>query len=125
MSVKLNHTIVRARDSQASAAFFADIFGLPSPRPFGPFLTVQTANEVSLDFLGVDGDIARQHYAFLVGEGDFDQIFGRVRERALPYWADPMHRQSGEINTWNGGRGVYFEDPNGHNLEILTRPYSA
>lgn len=101
MSVKLNHTIVCARDPQASATFFAEMLGLPAPEPFGQFQTVRTSNEVILDFLGFGSDaaITRQHYAFLIDEREFDAIFERIRRRGLPYWADPMHRQPGEINT--------------------------
>jgi len=125
MAVRLNHTIVAARDRQASAAFLAEILGLPTPTPFGPFMTVRADNDVTLDFVDADGQITPQHYAFLVSEDEFDDIFGRIRERGLSYWADPFQNQPGEINTRDGGRGVYFEDPNGHLLEILTRPYGS
>jgi catechol 2,3-dioxygenase-like lactoylglutathione lyase family enzyme len=125
MTVQLNHTIVSARDKQASANFLVEILGLPAPVPFGPFMTVQVDNDVTLDFRDSDGEITPQHYAFLVGEDDFDEIFGRIRQRELPYWADPFRDQPGEINNRDGGRGVYFEDPNGHFLEILTRPYGS
>jgi catechol 2,3-dioxygenase-like lactoylglutathione lyase family enzyme len=125
MTVKLNHTIVSARDKRASAAFLAEVLGLPGPVPFGPFLGVQTDNDVTLDFLETRDEIVTQHYAFLVGETEFDQIFGRIKQRRLPYWADPFQQQSGAINTRDGGRGVYFEDPSGHLLEILTRPYGS
>jgi catechol 2,3-dioxygenase-like lactoylglutathione lyase family enzyme len=125
MAVQLNHTIVYARDKAASASFFADVLGLPAPTPFGPFMTVETENDVTLDFLGRDGEITSQHYAFLVSEEEFDQIFGRIQERGLDYWADPGHRQRGQINTNDGGRGLYFDDPDGHNLEIITRPYGS
>jgi hypothetical protein len=125
MTVQLNHTIVSARDKHASATFLAEILGLPAPAPFGPFLTVQVDNDVTLDFMNSDGEITSQHYAFLVGENDFDEIFARIRERKLPYWADPFKHQPGEINTRDGGQGVYFEDPSGHFLEILTRPYGS
>jgi len=125
MAVQLNHTIVSARDSKASAAFLAEILGLPTPAPFGPFMTVQADNDVTLDFMDSPGAISSQHYAFLVSEEEFDEIFARIRERGLSYWADPHHREPGEINTWGGGRGLYFADPNDHNLEILTRPYET
>jgi catechol 2,3-dioxygenase-like lactoylglutathione lyase family enzyme len=125
MSVKLNHTIVSARDKHASAAFLAGVLGLPAAVPFGPFVGVQVANEVTLDFLDADGEITPQHYAFLISEAEFDEIFGRIRARQLPYWADPAQQQRNEINTRDGGRGVYFEDLNGHLLEILTRPYGS
>jgi catechol 2,3-dioxygenase-like lactoylglutathione lyase family enzyme len=125
MTVKLNHTIVYARDKRASAAFLADILGLPPPVPFGPFMGVQVDNDITLDFMDAGGKVASQHYAFLIGEKEFDEIFGRVRERKLPYWADPGKQQRNEINTRDGGRGLYFEDPSGHLLEILTRPYGS
>lgn len=125
MSVELNHTIVAARDRRASAEFLADVLGLEAPTPFGPFMVVQLANGVNLDFAAADGEIASQHYAFLVSEADFDEIFGRILARALPYWADPHGRRPGEINHNDGGRGVYFPDPNGHLLEIITRPYGS
>jgi catechol 2,3-dioxygenase-like lactoylglutathione lyase family enzyme len=125
VSIKLNHTIVYARDKRASAAFLAEILGLPAPVPFGPFLGVQADNEVTLDFIDGDGEIATQHYAFLVNESEFDEIFGRIRERGIPYWADPFRRRPGEINRNDGGRGTYFKDPSGHLLEILTRPYGS
>lgn len=125
MTIKLNHTIVYARDKHASAAFLAEILGLPGPVPFGPFLGVAVGNEVTLDFIDADGEIAPQHYAFLISEAEFDEIFTRIRARRLRYWADPEQSQLNEINRWGGGRGLYFEDPSGHLLEILTRPYGS
>jgi catechol 2,3-dioxygenase-like lactoylglutathione lyase family enzyme len=123
MTIKLNHTIVYSRDKQASSAFMTELFGLPEPVPFGPFLGVELGNEVTLDFYDEEGEASPQHYAFLVGEDEFDQIFGRIKARGLAYWADPGHRLEGQTNTHDGGRGVYFDDPSGHSLEIITRPY--
>jgi catechol 2,3-dioxygenase-like lactoylglutathione lyase family enzyme len=125
MTVQLNHTIVWCRDQQRSATFFTEVFGRPPATRFGPFLVVEADNDVSLDYHEVDGDIAHQHYAFLVSDDEFDEIFGRVRERGLEHWADPAKSQAGEINHNDGGRGVYFEDPDGHFLEIITRPYGS
>ena len=126
MTVKLNHTIVHSRDKRAAADFFAGLFGLSKPVPFGHFLGVQVGNEVTLDFLDAEGmEVQMQHYAFLVSEAEFDQIFGRIRERGLQYWADPGRTREGEINRHDGGRGVYFQDPSGHLLEIITRPYGG
>jgi len=125
MTVQLNHTIVRVTNKQESAAFLADILGLAAPTPYGPFLVVQVDNDVSLDFADDHGPVHPQHYAFLVDESGFDEIFGRIRERGLRYWADPGRRRAGEINTNDGGRGVYWEDPSGHLLEIITRPYGS
>jgi catechol 2,3-dioxygenase-like lactoylglutathione lyase family enzyme len=126
MTIKLNHTIVHSKDPRAAASFFAELFGLEKPRPFGPFLDVEVQNEVTLAFLDAeDMEIQAQHYAFLVSEQEFDQIFGRVQARGLKYWADPGQREQGRINRHYGGRGVYFEDPSGHLLEIITRPYGS
>jgi catechol 2,3-dioxygenase-like lactoylglutathione lyase family enzyme len=125
MSIELNHTIVYSRDKDEGARFLADLFGLPPATAWGPFVTVELANRVTLDYLDADDDVAPQHYCFLVDEPDFDAIFGRITDRGLPHWADPGHRQPNEINTQDGGRGVYFDDPSGHILEIITRPYGT
>jgi len=125
MAVQLNHTIVAVRDKHESATFLSEILGVGKPEPFGPFLVVEVDNDVSLDFADDHGPVHPQHYAFLVDEDRFDQIFGRIRERGLVYWADPSRRHQGEINTNDGGRGVYWEDPSGHFLEIITRPYGS
>jgi catechol 2,3-dioxygenase-like lactoylglutathione lyase family enzyme len=125
MSIQLNHTIVKAHDPQASAELLADILGRGAPVRYGPFLGVEIDNGVTLDFMRVDGTFDWAHYAFLVSEAEFDEIFGRIRERGIPYWADPGHHQPGEINHGDGGRGVYWDDPDGHSLEILTRPYGS
>ena len=125
MSVQLNHTIVRSRDPQVSAQFLAEVLGLPAPTRFGPFHVVELANGVSLDFMATDKEPGWEHYAFLIGEAEFDEIFGRIRSRDLAHWADPGQKRANEINHNDGGRGVYFEDPDGHLLEIITRPYGS
>ncbi|MFB7494296.1 VOC family protein [Streptomyces sp. NPDC056161] len=125
MTVNLNHTIVSARDKQASAKFLADILGLQVSPQFGPFAPVEIPNGVTLDYMETADAVTSQHYAFLVSEEDFDAIFARIKDAGLTFWADPAHNRPGEINTNDGGRGTYFEDPNGHNLEILTRPYGS
>lgn len=124
MPVELNHTIVHAKDRRVSADFLADILGLEPPIAFGPFLVVKTANGVSLDFIAAGGeDVRSRHFAFLVSDDEFDAIFARLKARGLSYWADPMGKVEGEINTHFGGRGFYFRDPSGHWLEVITRPY--
>jgi catechol 2,3-dioxygenase-like lactoylglutathione lyase family enzyme len=123
MSVDLNHTIVYCRDKNASAGFLAEMLGLPAPTAFGAFAVVEVSNGVSLDYL--EGEVHPQHYAFLVGEAEFDEVFERIIAKGLPYWADPGHDQPQEINTRDGGRGLYWDDPNGHILEILTVPYGG
>ena len=127
MTVLLNHTIVWCRDKKESARYLTDTLGLPESKPFGPFMVVEMGNEVSLDYHDVDaraGEIASQHYAFLVSEAEFDEIFPRI-EAGQDYWADPGLGRKGEINRRDGGRGLYFKDPDGHVLEILTRPYGS
>jgi catechol 2,3-dioxygenase-like lactoylglutathione lyase family enzyme len=127
MPVQLNHHIVHARDPEASARFMTEILGLPEATRFGPFLVVQTSNQVSLDFIATDEEryLVPNHYAFLVSEQEFDEIFARIKARGLDYYADPAGEQKGEINHHFGGRGVYWADPNGHWLEIITRPYGS
>lgn len=125
MPAELNHTIVKCTDKHASASFLAEILGLPAPTTYGPFAVVQAANGVSLDYADDHGRVHPQHYAFLVGEDEFDQIHGRIVERGLTYWADPGHHHEHEINHGDGGRGLYWADPDGHNLEIITVPYGG
>lgn len=126
MTIELNHTIVAATDKKASAQFLADILGLEVGPQYGPFIPVEIPNGVTLDYYeGDGGPLVPQHYAFLVSEDEFDAIFGRIKERGLTYWADPYHTQENVINTNDGGRGVYWDDPDGHKLEIITRAYGS
>ena len=125
MAVRLNHTIVHASDREATASFLTEILGLPQATTYGPFLVVEVDNDVSLDVMADSGEISAQHYAFLVGEDDFDAILDRIKARELPYWADPHHQVPDQINTNDGGRGIYWDDPDGHVLEIITRPYGG
>ena len=126
MSIQLNHTIVHSKDKRAAAEFFVELFGLPKPKAFYGFLDVDLSNGVTLAFLDAgEMEVQMQHYAFLVSDAEFDAIFGRIRARKLKYWADPGQKQEGEINRHFGGRGVYFEDPSGHLLEIITKPYGS
>jgi catechol 2,3-dioxygenase-like lactoylglutathione lyase family enzyme len=125
VSVQLNHTIVSCRDQQRSAAFMTGILGLPPATRFAHFLVVEADNGVSLDFSETSEPITAQHYAFLVGEEEFEAAFGRIREQEVQYWADPGRTQSQAVNHNDGGRGLYFQDPDGHLLEIITRPYGS
>jgi catechol 2,3-dioxygenase-like lactoylglutathione lyase family enzyme len=125
MPVQLNHHIVAARDKASSAAFFAEILGLGPPQRWGPFVAVELDNDLTLDFMTTTGDINGAHYAFLVSEPEFDEIWGRIKDRGLDFFAEPDLSGKGEINTRDGGRGLYWLDPNGHLLEILTRPYGS
>ncbi|HMK62478.1 MAG TPA: VOC family protein [Acidimicrobiales bacterium] len=127
MGPALNHTIVWCRDNEASAGYLTEVLGLDEAKPFGPFMVVEMANGVSLDFhtvVGQSAEIASQHYAFLVSDNEFDEIFDRIKQHQT-FWADPGQRRQGEINHNDGGRGVYFEDPDGHLLEIITKPYGS
>ena len=126
MTVTLNHTIVHATDKHAAAAFLVEILGLGQPATYGPFVVVQVG-DTSLDFAddhAPDG-FQSMHYCFLVSEEEFDQVWDRIRARGLTFWADPFHRREGEINRHDGGRGLYWEHPDGHNLEIITVPYGG
>jgi len=125
MAINFNHTIVSARNSETSAAFLAEMLGLPAPKRWGPFVMVATDNGANIDFMDTDDAITPQHYAFLVSEPEFDAILARIRKRKLTYWADPAQKKKNEINHHDGGRGVYFEDPDGHLLEAITRSYGS
>jgi catechol 2,3-dioxygenase-like lactoylglutathione lyase family enzyme len=118
----LDHTIVWSTDRARSAAFLAHVLGLEVGAPVEPFLPVRLGNGVTLDFAEQPQAPAVQHYAFRVSEEQFAAAFGRLVEAGVPYWADPLHRRPGEVNRMNGGRGVYFADPDGHNMELLTVP---
>ncbi|WP_157217085.1 VOC family protein [Flavisphingomonas formosensis] len=125
MATELNHIIIWCNDQPATAAFFAGVLGRPAPRTFAHFHVVDMDNGVSLDFMEKHGTVSPQHYAFLIDEEDFDTAFARISAAGLDYWADPACTRRGEINHNDGGRGLYFQDPNRHLLEIITRPYGA
>ena len=127
MAVILNHTIVWCYDKHMSAGYLAGVLGLERPRAWGPFMMVETSNGVSLDFHEVAQGrrVAGQHYAFLISEAEFDEIFARIKAADQVYWADPNRETAGQINRNDGGRGVYFSDQNGHLFEIITRPYGT
>lgn len=122
MNVQLNHTIVWCRDKHASSRFLTELLELPPSTPFGAMLVVSLGNSVSLDFHERSGEIASQHYAFLIDEAGFDRVLARIRERGVPHWADPAKRQPDDIHRHNSGRGVYFDEPDGHFLEVMTQP---
>ena len=124
MVVELNHTIVHVADKRESATFLAEMLGLPEPRPYGPFLIVDASNHVELAYLEVER-VHPQHYAFLVSDEEFDagpRPPPRPRPRLV---GGPYKKTPGEWNTDDGGRGLYWEDPNGHMLEIITVPYGG
>ncbi len=127
MAARLNHPIVWCRDQRKSATFLTEILGLPPPRRCFGFLGVDLANDVAVAYMAADEAerIALQHLAVRVDEDECDGALARVRERTSEIWADPAKTQPGRINHHFGGRGVYFEDPDGHLLEVITRPYGS
>ncbi|RSO20996.1 glyoxalase [Streptomyces sp. WAC 06725] len=126
MSVQLNHTIIHSRDNRESAEFLAHLLGLEVGEEWGPFIPLETSNGVTLDFATTPAEsIVMQHYAFLISEAEFDAAFARIQQAGLTYYADPHGKQPGEINHNDGGRGVYFFDPAGHGMELITRPYGS
>jgi hypothetical protein len=127
MPVAFNHTIVHAHDARESATFFSEIFGLPAPVRFGPFLAVPVEHGATFDFadVGAGQTVQPQHYAFLVTEADFDAIYGRIRERGIEHYPEPHRGRKNEINHNDGGRGVYWSGPEGHFYEIITVPYGG
>lgn len=124
MPIELNHTILHVHNAAKTAGFITSILGIPRARTLGHFTVVQVG-ATSIDLLETDGDIRSRHFAFLASENEFDEIFARIAAQGLNYWADPSRKQLHEINHWDDGRGVYFEDPNGHLLEVITRPYGS
>ncbi|MFI6851058.1 VOC family protein [Streptomyces sp. NPDC050416] len=121
---RLDHTVVFASDRQLSAEFLAAVLGLKVGAPFGPFLPVDLGNGVTLDYYERrDEPIQGQHYAFLVPEDQFVSMIARLEALGVTYYADPSHTEPGRVNDLFGGRGAYFDDPDGHNMEIMTRPY--
>ena len=125
MTAQLNHTIVWCSDKHRSSAFMAEMLGLPEPMPFLHFMVIPLENGVSMDFMEKQGPVAPQHYAFLVSDAEFDAGLAKIAEKGLSHWADPARQHPGEINRHWGGRGVYFEDPDGHLLELITKPYGS
>ncbi|MGA5873372.1 VOC family protein [Streptomyces cinereoruber] len=123
MAVTFNHTIVAAKDRHESARFFRELLELPEAPSWGPFVNVQLPDGVLIQFAEPPVEIQMQHYAFLVDEELFERAYGRLCEQGVEHWADPQMKRPGETNTEHGGRGVYFKDPAGHAMELITRPY--
>ncbi len=121
MAIILNHTIVPARDNDAAARWFARIFGLRYDGAKGHFAPVKINDSLTLLFDKADA-FGAGHYAFHVSDDEFDEIFGRVRDEGVAYGSAPGRFTDGQLNDWNGGRGVYFKSPDGHVLELMTAP---
>lgn len=120
MSIVLNHTIVPATDKEKSAKFFAEMFGLKYEGPSGHFAPVKINDALTFDFDNRPS-FESHHYAFHVSDDEFDAIFARIKKSGIKFGSDPFDQGNGKINRWNGGRGLYFHDPNGHSLELLTK----
>ncbi|MEU1816629.1 VOC family protein [Streptomyces roseifaciens] len=127
MPNELNHVIVHVKDRRETGEFLSWLMDTAAPREWGRFTQITSSNGVGIDFIDdmvPTGDINRSHIAFLVTDEEFDAILGRIGERDVPFWADPMLKQPGEINHEYGGRGVYLKDPGGTcAVEFMTTPY--
>ncbi|MGW7103941.1 VOC family protein [Streptomyces sp. NPDC054838] len=123
MTVSFNHTIIAAKDRHESARFFRELLELPEAPSWGPFTNIRLPDGVLLQFAEPPVDIQMQHYAFLIDDELFDRSYRWLRDHGIEHWADPQMRRAGETNTEHGGRGVYFKDPAGHAIELITRPY--
>src|SRR5260370_8625884 len=125
MKITLNHTIVSARDRDAAARFFAEIFGLRFEGLGGHSAAVRVNDTLTLDFADAKGSIESQHYAFHVSDAEFDAILQRVKDAGLAFGSGPRSLEDGKLNAWNGGRGFYYKDHDGHVIELMTMPQSA
>jgi catechol 2,3-dioxygenase-like lactoylglutathione lyase family enzyme len=123
MTATFNHTIIAATDRDESARFYRELLELREAPSWGVFTNLQLDDGVLLQFAEPGVEIQMNHYAFLVDDDLFDRAYRRLRDFKIEHWADPQMRRPGEINTEHGGRGVYFKDPAGHGLELITRPY--
>lgn len=123
ITVTFNHTIVASKDSGESVNFYCELFELPEAPAWGPFRNIQLDGGVLLQFAAPPVEIQMQHYAYLVDDEHFDRAYGRLQAAGVEHWADPQMQRVGETNTEHGGRGVYFKDPAGHAIELITRPY--
>jgi len=122
MSIEFNHIIVRVKDKWKSARFLANILGVEAGPEWAQFVLVRTNNGVSLDFLDSD-NFQPLHCAFLVDDAEFDAALARIKDVGCKYYADFGGNGPSQINHLYGGRGVYFDDPNGHVYELITKPY--
>ncbi|TJZ54111.1 VOC family protein [Streptomyces piniterrae] len=123
MTATFNHTIIASKDRNESAQFFRELLELSEAPSWGPFTNIQLADGVLLQFAEPPVEIQMQHYAFLLDDELFDRAYRRLCDRDIEHWADPQMSRPGEINNGHGGRGVYFKDPAGHAIELITRPY--
>ena len=123
MPALFNHTIIASIDRAVSAEFYRSILEADEAPSWGPFTNLTLAGGVILQFAEPPVEIQMQHYAFLVDDQHFDRAYQRLVSAGVEHWADPQMTRPGETNTEHGGRGVYFKDPSGHALELITKPY--
>jgi catechol 2,3-dioxygenase-like lactoylglutathione lyase family enzyme len=122
MTITLNHTIVPSRDKHAAARLFAQLFGQSFEGVSGHFAPVRVNETLTLLF-DDDVDAFESHYyAFYVDDPEFDAVLQRVQAAGLPFGSAPWSIDDGELNNWNGGRGFYFKDRDGHIIELMTVP---
>lgn len=123
ISATFNHTIIASKDRHESAKFYRELIEASEAASWGPFTNIMLDEGVMLQFAEPPVDIQMQHYAFLVDDDLFDRAYTRLTDWGVTHWADPQMTRPGETNTEHGGRGVYFKDPAGHAIELITRPY--
>lgn len=123
MSITFNHTIIATTDPASTASFYIEVLEAAHAPSWGPFVNISLDGGVMLQFASPPIEYHPQHYAFLVDDALFDRAYARLLERKIEHWADPQRTRAGETNTEHNGRGVYFLDPGGNYLELLTRPY--
>ena len=121
MSIELNHIIIPARSKWASATFLASILDVPAGPQRELFVPVKVTNGVTLDYVDA-GRFDPHHCAFLASEAEFDAAYARIRSTGITYYAGPHRQRPGEINHLCDGRSIYFDDPDGHHIQIITRP---
>jgi catechol 2,3-dioxygenase-like lactoylglutathione lyase family enzyme len=125
MALHLDHLTVPCRDKAASARLLAELLGVPwAEAGIGPFAPVYVSDGLTLDFDETDEPYPIQHYCFRVGEKEFDAILGRIRAAGIAYKSNPHGPVDREVNTQHGGRIVYWNEPDGHQWEILTVSYA-
>ena len=125
MTIHLDHTIVPARDKIASARRLAELLGVPwAEHGPGPFAPVYVNEGLTLDFIETDEDFPIYHFCFRVDEDEFDAILGRIRAAGIPYRSSVRGPVDHRINTDYGGRMIYWNDPEGHQWELLTVSYA-
>jgi hypothetical protein len=125
VTIHLDHTIVPTRDKVASARKLAELLGVQwAPSSIGPFAPVYLNDGCTLDFIDTDEDFPIYHFCFRVSDAEFDAILGRIRAAGIPYRSSVRGPMDLQTNDFLGGRGVYWNEPDGHQWEMLTVSYA-